>query len=85
VLASSNPFRAVVPRDGHPHKISVSAPGYAPEQRLVAYDRDVVVDISLKKASGVAPTGSGTVDPGTYLKPAPTKPKHAIDEKDPYQ
>ncbi len=94
VVTNQNPFHTSVSRDGRPHKISAQAPGYQSDERLVSYDHDIVIELSLKKAgnamtwtppvTNTPPTSSGT-DPGTNLVAPTAKPKHNIDDKDPYQ
>ncbi len=94
VITNGNPFHTTVSRDGHAHKVAAQLQGYATDERLVSYDHDVVVEMNLKKlGAGVsnnvntntgAPTSTG-VDPGTDLKSPTSKPKHTIDDKDPYQ
>ena len=84
----ASPFRASVPKDAREHQVSVAAEGYIPESRTINFDRDVRLELALKPA----PTG-------THVAPAPTettsagaagsdlhvvRPKHNIDEKDPY-
>ena len=81
-----NPFHAEVPKDGKPHVLRVTAPGYTAEERMLVFDRSVDVSVALipvTLGSGVpAPTGTDTA--GGDLKKDP-KPKHTIDEKDPYK
>mgnify|MGYP000173198840 CR=1 FL=1 len=94
VVTNGNPFHTTVSRDGHAHKVAAQLQGYTTEERLVSYDHDVVVEMNLKKFGApvtnnyptlpTAPTSSA-VDPGTDLKNPTQKPKHTIDDKDPYQ
>lgn len=53
----SNPFAAKFLRDGTGHRIRVEADGYAPEARLVVFERDVSLDVALAQA-GAAPSGA---------------------------
>jgi hypothetical protein len=83
------PFRAAVPKDASPHAITVSADGFAPETRTISFDRDVHLELQLRPlATSVAAqpqattTATPTVSAGSDLQVA--KPKHNIDEKDPY-
>lgn len=86
---AGNPFHANYPRDGSQHKIRATAPGYFPEERAIAFDRDTSIEIALK------PVPAGTYVPPTQPQPTDTgmgvdikrdpRPKHTIDEKDPYK
>ncbi len=85
------PFRAAVPKDNGEHQIVVTADGYAPETRSIAFDRDVHLELQLHASGGsvnaggniaVHPQTTATVSAGSDLQVA--KPKHNIDEKDPY-
>jgi serine/threonine protein kinase len=80
------PFHAAVPKDAAEHHVVVSADGYQPETRVIAFDRDVRVELELHRLAAGAPTT-------TDAKPIPTagsdlhvvRPKRHIDETDPYR
>jgi serine/threonine-protein kinase len=88
-----SPFVAQVRRDGSMHRIDVEGPGRKPETRMVSYEKDVLVSVSLE-ADTRAPAlvdSSTPVEPGkrpagagsARQKPPPRA--HGIDEKDPYK
>jgi serine/threonine-protein kinase len=89
-----SPFRATVPKDGRNHEVVVSADGYVPETRTIGFDRDVRLELALKPASSflggathtfpvaTAPA-SNSAGAGTDLR-VQQRPKHNIDDKDPY-
>jgi serine/threonine-protein kinase len=89
----ANPFRGAMPRDGVAHRVEASAPGYRTDARVVVFDRDVDLLLPLAREVAAPATSAPSVSagaaahgretPGTDLKAAP-KPKHTIDEKDPY-
>ncbi len=99
---SSNPFHVTLKRDDSLHRVSASAPGFVTEDRMVAFDKDVSLDLSLQRAavhgppvapppvaapSASAATGAKPGDDlgaGTNIPVGP-RPKHTIDEKDPYK
>jgi serine/threonine protein kinase len=82
-----SPFRAAVQKDTAPHEIVASADGYSTETRAIGFDRDVRVELSLRpvalggRVTTSAPATSGG-SAGSDLQV--TRPKHNIDEKDPY-
>jgi serine/threonine-protein kinase len=87
----ASPFHAAVPKDSAEHRIVVSADGYAPETRPIGLDRDVHLELQLHPLAmnnsssfhpSVPATASGAATAGSDLQV--TKPKHNIDEKDPY-
>ncbi len=86
-----SPFRAAVPKDSAEHQLIVSADGFASETRPLNFDRDVHLELQLRpvgNASSFHPmtaattSASGSPTAGSDLQVA--KPKHNIDEKDPY-
>ena len=82
-----SPFHASVPKDAAAHQIQVSADGYQSETRSIAFDRDVRLELELKPRPAPAhvalPTATATdTSAGTELHVV--RPKHNIDEKDPY-
>ncbi|MFT3772365.1 MAG: serine/threonine-protein kinase [Minicystis sp.] len=96
VPLAESPFVAQVRRDGLMHRLDLEGPGLKPETRMVSYEKDVVVAVSLQPAEA-APVASSaapvaTVEPGPGKRPAgsggkglPGKPARGIDEKDPYK
>jgi serine/threonine protein kinase len=100
VPLSGSPFIAQVPRDGSMHRLDVEGPGLKPETKMVSYDKDVVLSVSLSAAEPAPadPVPSATtpavgvtapVDPKRFTGELPgrTKPPKplGIDEKDPYK
>jgi serine/threonine-protein kinase len=61
---ASNPFHSTMPKSALARRLRVSAPGYATDERLVALDRDVHLELSLKPAATAAPTSSAAAAPG---------------------
>jgi eukaryotic-like serine/threonine-protein kinase len=58
----SNPFDGRFPRDGMAHRLQFEAAGFLPQSRIIVFDKDVALDLSLqpKPRSGAAdPTGGG--------------------------
>jgi hypothetical protein len=84
----TNPFHSAVPKDATLHKLTASAPGFTTEERLLQYDQDAIIDLVLKRGVGRPGPPAAAVDPaaapGTDLKKT-TRPKHSVDEEDPYQ
>jgi eukaryotic-like serine/threonine-protein kinase len=54
VALASNPFHGGVPRSTLARRLRVTAPGYAPEERLVTLDRDLHLELALKAAPAAA-------------------------------
>jgi len=48
-LSGSNPFAGRAPKDGATHALVVTAPGYAPVEKVIAVDRDVRLAIKLDR------------------------------------
>jgi serine/threonine protein kinase len=82
LLLGTTPLRADVTKDTVMHKITATSHGYVTEERIVQFDRDTSVDISLKRESS-SPRSASSAAAGTDLQKE-MKPKHPIDEKDPY-
>jgi hypothetical protein len=84
-------FRATVPKDARNHDVVVSADGYVPETRTIGFDRDVRLELALKPANTIGhfpvgtavPQASNSAGAGTDLR-VQQRPKHNIDDKDPY-
>jgi serine/threonine-protein kinase len=91
VPLAESPFVAQVRRDGSMHRIDVEGPGLAPETRMVSYEKDVTIAVSLA-ARPVTMGGEPPSEPEKKparpesgpLKPRPPKAL-GIDEKDPYK
>jgi len=85
-----SPFRTTVPKDSSQHELVASADGYTSETRALGFDRDVRLELSLRPlgagrtstATTPTPSASASATAGTDLQV--TRPKHNIDEKDPY-
>lgn len=87
---AESPFVAQVQKDGSVHRIDVEGPGLQPETRMVSYEKDIAVTVSLKVAEApAAPAVAATVEPQKRpLGPGklkPSRPGREIDEKDPYK
>jgi serine/threonine-protein kinase len=82
VEVPTNPFAAKFPRDGTGHRIRVEADGYAPEARLVVFDRDIALDFTLapattpavsrEPAAGRTQAPAGAASPGRAVAPQGT-------------
>jgi eukaryotic-like serine/threonine-protein kinase len=93
VPLAESPFVAHARRDGSMHRIDVEGPGLKPETRMVSYEKDVLVSVSLQAGEPApAPTSTASAE-ATAVAPAGTgkhggklvKPGRGIDEKDPYK
>ena len=94
VPLDGSPFVADVRKDGSMHKIDVEGPGLKPETKMVSYQKDVVVDVTLAPAAVDPPKTAETAAPAdTGKHPAAgsgtarpkVKQSLGIDEKDPYK
>ena len=97
VPLTESPFVAQVPRDGSMHRLDVEGPGLKSETRMVSYEKDILLDVTLAaapepQAANTAPSTTAAVvavDAGKRPAgdgPARTRtPKREIDEKDPYK
>ncbi len=93
ITLAESPFVAQARRDGSMHRIDVEGPGLKPETRMVSYEKDVLLNVSLEAAEA-PPTPAATstarapAEPPKRTGPAgqrSTKAGHGIDEKDPYK
>jgi serine/threonine-protein kinase len=89
---AENPFVAQVRRDGIMHRLEIDGPGLKSETRMVTYEKDVVVTVSLAPAEPVAalsaspsPSAAPLADPGKRPRGKGPLPSRGIDEKDPYK
>lgn len=89
VALPESPFVAQVPRDGSMHRIEFSGAGLVPETRMLSYDKDVSITVSLTpeepNAAGSASSGPAVAPTGVGRMPKNPKQPHEIDEKDPYK
>lgn len=46
---SPNPYRSQEPRDAQEHTLSVSAPGYVPQRRMLGFNADLTIALQLEK------------------------------------
>jgi hypothetical protein len=96
---TGNPFSGTFPADRRTHLVRVSAPGFAPTERMIALGQDTRLDISLvanrvrrttkrperPRPIVAEPDSPRRIEPGMELKrPAAASPRRQIDEKDPY-
>jgi serine/threonine-protein kinase len=87
---SGNPFRAQMKRDDSTHRVTISLSGYQKEERVVVFDRDVALDVPLRKIRGGGVVEPATKKPGETAPPSDPvdakhpKPKRAIDDSNPY-
>jgi serine/threonine protein kinase len=80
-----SPFRATVKKDAVEHKVEVSADGYQPETRAIAFDRDARIELELHpRAAGRLPAAT-TATPTAGSDLHVSRPKRKIDESDPYR
>ena len=77
----ANPWQTTGAKDGSSHRLQVTAVGYSAESRTLVMDRDYDEVVAL---------GRPTKPQGARLSPdpemvKPKRPKHTVDEKDPYE
>jgi eukaryotic-like serine/threonine-protein kinase len=92
------PFEVKRPADGTPHRLDVTARGYAPQTRMITFDRDRAEGVALLRGGGggyAAGKPAGAAAKGAPgAPPDPTdvdlnkeprgKTKRPIDDQDPY-
>ncbi len=75
----SNPFDGKLIKDGAAHRIEVSAPGHAAQRRMLVFDRDIELEVTLSHAQrGPAPATTATskvVKPPVEADPTVPPPK----------
>ncbi|WP_437797248.1 serine/threonine protein kinase [Sorangium sp. So ce693] len=75
----SNPFDGKLIKDGAAHRIEVSAPGHAAQRRMLVFDRDIELEVTLSHAQrGPAPAATATskvVKPPVEADPTVPPPK----------
>jgi len=61
VEIATNPFRGTLPSSAQTRRVRAAAPGFAPEERLMVFDRDLQVQMALKPAptASAAPPAPG--------------------------
>ncbi|MFO0759134.1 MAG: protein kinase [Byssovorax sp.] len=57
---TSNPFRGAMPKSALARRLRASAPGFAPDDRLITLDRDVHLEIALKPLPAAPSPSAGT-------------------------
>jgi hypothetical protein len=74
------------------HRVDVEGPGLASKTMMVAFDKDVKLDIVLEPASTTASASAAPATPATQPQPGPGRPGKppgkqplGIDEDDPYK
>jgi serine/threonine-protein kinase len=88
-----SPFTAQVRKDGAIHRIEVEGPGLAAQTRVVVFDKDQALDITLQPAEPTAAvSATATAEPAKRPLGGPLgkgklggKGSRGIDEKDPYK
>ncbi len=83
VPLEGNPLTRRLPRDGASHALTVAAPGFASEQRVLLLDRDVRLELSLKPERA-APGGRPPVKPAGGSEDPRRRPSKPIDTNDPW-
>jgi serine/threonine-protein kinase len=80
----SNPFQSKFVKDGAAHRVQAQAAGFLPQSRMVVFDKDVDLEITLQPLQGRLPTAPTSAPQA----PAPAEPKPAEDtpppKPDPY-
>jgi eukaryotic-like serine/threonine-protein kinase len=69
VTMPSNPFLGHFPKGPGTHHVRAVAPGFQPKERLVTFDDNVMIDLSLN---------ARPAPPTTWQKPAPRRPETAV-------
>jgi serine/threonine-protein kinase len=90
-----NPYAGEVERSSDRHEIRVEAPGHASRTIDVTFDKDVLVDLALKREEPAAgrqlsraappPASPPPVLPPLVPPPTPKKPRGEIDTDDPWK
>ena len=89
---SGNPFTAKFPSDGSGHRIRAEAPGHRPHSQMIAFSKDITLDITLESApvaehplavDAGAPSTAPTGAPIRFV-PGRTE-KKVVDERDPWK
>ncbi|HEU4412651.1 MAG TPA: serine/threonine-protein kinase [Polyangiaceae bacterium] len=83
------PFRGRFPRDAAARSLEVRAPGYVTERRIITFERDLDLAITLRPepaAPRAAPPPASAHPPkaATPRAARPPASRHAIDDKNPY-
>ncbi|WP_437634493.1 serine/threonine-protein kinase [Sorangium sp. So ce854] len=95
----SNPFEAKLVKDGAAHRIEITAPGHVPQRRMLVFDRDIDLEVTLYMAQrgpvpsptpSAAPTATSqataapTATSGATAPPAQVDPTLPPPKPDPY-
>ncbi|XXX76590.1 serine/threonine-protein kinase [Sorangium sp. So ce134] len=82
----SNPFEGKLIKDGAAHRIEISAPGHIAQRRMLVFDRDIALDVTLYQAPRApAPsptttaTTSATATAAVTATSQPTAPPAEVD------
>lgn len=59
----ANPWKGAMGRSALTRKLRVSAPGFAPDERLISFDRDVRLELSLRPAPSATPSATPSAAP----------------------
>ncbi|WP_437599415.1 serine/threonine-protein kinase [Sorangium sp. So ce590] len=97
VALPSNPFDGKLIKDGAAHRIEISAPGHVAQRRMLVFDRDIELEVTLHQTQrGPAPSptarATATAQPGappakvapTLASPAEEAPTLPPPKPDPY-
>lgn len=79
VPVTARPYAADHPKSSDDHELKVEAPGYETENRVIRFDRNLELQIALKKLSGKGPRGPVIAAP----PPKPDEPEIKLKKKPP--
>ena len=88
----SAPYTMKAPADGFGHKLRVEAPGFASDNRMLVFDKDVNVEVALSPEKAAAAQNNGAsksypqapANDGFGAKPPGKPPKKKLDSSDPW-
>ncbi|MEZ4312681.1 MAG: serine/threonine-protein kinase [Polyangiaceae bacterium] len=88
----SAPYSMKAPADGFGHKLRVEAEGFETDNRMLVFDKDVAVEVSLEPAKQAAAQPAyqprSAPQPATsndgFVKPTSKTPKKKLDSSDPW-
>ncbi|WP_437675600.1 serine/threonine protein kinase [Sorangium sp. So ce131] len=73
----ANPFEGKLIKDGAAHRIEITAPGHVAQRRMIVFDKDIDLEVTLHMApKGAPPPATATA---SATPPAPTPPAGEID------
>jgi serine/threonine-protein kinase len=86
-VAETNPYTAVLPRDGAEHRIEASADGFTDASSTVVMDQDRTVELDLARSGRHHPSRGGDEAEARPEKQPPTTPQDVrqIEESNPYR